>query len=262
MEDIFSLKNKTVVITGGSSHLGTAMSEAVCGYGADAVICSRNIKRNTELANRLSREYSVCASGMYLDFTDEDSVREFVREVLKKYKKIDVLINSAASYAAGLIEAQPYSDFMKGLQGTIGGTFNMTRHVLEPMIRQHSGNIINISSMFGVVSPDPGMYSETSYAPNPSNYGAGKAAVIHFTKYIACNYAEHNIRANCIVPGAFPAASAQADVPFMEKIKQRIPLDRTGVPDDLKGVTVFLASDASSYMTGQSIHVDGGWTIW
>jgi gluconate 5-dehydrogenase len=260
--NMFSLEGKTVVVTGGSSHLGAAISEAVCRFGANAVICSRNVERNRELAERLSRENGVRAKGMHLDFTVDDSVAELVKAIIRDYKRIDVLFNNAAFSKAGLVEEQPYEDFMLGLHGTIGGAFNVTRHVLGPMIEQRSGNIINISSMFGAVSPNPEMYSGSDYKPGPSSYGAGKAAVIQFTRYIACNYAKYNIRANCIVPGAFPKQAIRFDTAFMEKIKQEIPLGRAGDPDDLKGIAVFLASGASSYVTGQSIHVDGGWTAW
>jgi len=129
------------------------------------------------------------------------------------------------------------------------------------MQKQMHGNIINISSMYGVVSPNPDLYYGKK-ASNPANYGAGKAAIIQLTKYIACNYAQYNIRCNCIVPGAFPSPTVQQDNVFIDNLCKKNPLNRIGVPEDLKGISVFLSSNASSYITGQSIHVDGGWTIW
>ena len=259
---MFSLKSKTIIITGGSTHLGKAMSESVCRFGGNAVICSRNTERNKELAARLNQQYSAECIGTYLDFCDDSSIKTLMSSVIEKYKTIDVLINNAAFSFPDYIEDQTYESFMKGLEGTIGGTFNVTSNVLKTMINQNYGNIISVASMYGVVSPNPNLYEDTQIPPNPSNYGSGKAAVIQFTKYIACNYAKYNIRANCIVPGAFPNIDTQNNVQFIENLKRKTPLNRIGKPDDLAGITVFLASEASSYITGQSIHVDGGWTAW
>jgi len=259
---MFCLKGKTVIITGGSTHLGKAMTESLCEYGADVVICSRNTERNQTLAKQLNSKYSVNCSGEYLDFSSEESINKLIESTTGKYNKIDILINNAVYYSPGSIEDQTYTDFMAGLDGTIGGTFSVTSKVLETMIKQQYGNIINIASMYGVVSPDPDIYEGTSISPNPANYGCGKAAVIQFTKYIACNYAKFNIRANCIVPGAFPNPEVQKDKAFINNLNKKIPMKRIGAPDDLKGVAVFLASDSSSYITGQNIHVDGGWTTW
>ena len=259
---MFSLKGKTIIITGGSTHLGKAMSESVCKFGGNVVICSRNAERCNEFAAQLNRQYSVECIGTYLDFCDESSIMALVSMVIDKYNSIDVLINNASFSVPDYVENQSYEDFMKGLEGTIGGTFNVTSRVIKTMINQNHGNIISVSSMYGVVSPKPSLYEDTCEFPNPSNYGSGKAAIIQFTKYLACNYAKYNIRANCIVPGAFPNIETQNNTRFIEKLKSEIPMSRIGKPEDLDGITVFLASEASSYITGQSIHVDGGWTIW
>ena len=116
--------------------------------------------------------------------------------------------------------------------------------------------------MYGIVSPNPDVYENTQVDPNPSNYGCGKAAIIQFTKYIACNYAKYNIRANCIAPGPFPNLETQENKSFIGNLKNKTPMNRIGTPDDIKGITVFLSSEASSYITGQCISVDGGWTAW
>jgi len=262
MNDIFSLKDKTIIVTGGSTHLGRTISESVAQYGASVIIGSRDVARNTEWASHLSKKYGIDAIGTGLDFTDEESVLGLLALVLGKFNSIDVLINNAAFSMPGKIEEQTYDEFMEGLHGTIGGTYNISKFILQQMQKQKHGNIINISSMYGVVSPNPDLYYGTKNAPNPANYGAGKAAIIQLTKYIACNYAKYNIRCNCIVPGAFPSPAVQQDNKFIDNIRKKNPLNRIGVPEDLKGISVFLSSDASSYITGQSVHVDGGWTIW
>jgi len=262
MNDIFNLNDKTIIVTGGSTHLGRAISESVAQYGASVIIGSRDVTRNSEWAHHLSVQYGVYAVGVELDFTNEESIMRVLAQGIEKFSGIDVLINNAAFSVPGRIEEQAYEDFMEGLNGTIGGTYNMSKCVLRQMKKQKYGNIINISSMYGAVSPNPDLYEGTKNTPNPANYGAGKAAIIQFTKYIACNYAKYNIRCNCVVPGAFPSPVVQQDSRFMENICKKNPLNRIGVPEDLKGISVFLSSDASSYITGQSIHVDGGWTAW
>ena len=262
MSKLFDLENKIVLITGGGTHLGKAMSEAVAEFGGTLILASRDENRTTEHANKLKSLYNIEAIGMKLDFTDDTSIKHLLSAIIEKYGKIDVLINNSFFAKAGKIEEQSYEDFMEGIHGTIGGTFNMTKHTLGIMLKQKHGNIINISSMYGVVSPNPNLYEGTNNMPNPANYGAGKAAVIQFTKYIACNYAKHNIRCNCIVPGTFPNPGVQEDTDFIKNLCDKNPMGRIGVPNDLKGITVLLSSDASSYMTGQAIHVDGGWTAW
>jgi len=259
---MFSLEGKTIIITGGATHLGKAMSESICQFGGNVIICSRNVKRNIEYAEMLNKQYLVKCVGAYLNICDEVSVNELFLYAIKEYKTVDVLINNATFSKPDYIESQQYNDFMQGLEGTIGGAFNTTKKALKIMMKQNHGNIINISSMYGLVSPNPDMYRKTQIPPNPSNYGCGKAAVIQFTKYLACNYATYGIRANCIAPGAFPSPDVQENVQFIENIKEKNPMKRIGVPDDLKGITVFLASEASSYITGQCINVDGGWTAW
>jgi gluconate 5-dehydrogenase len=129
------------------------------------------------------------------------------------------------------------------------------------MRKNHYGVIINISSMYGIVSPDSRIYGDSGYN-NPPDYGAGKAAIIQFTRYSACHLACDGIRVNTISPGPFPGAEVQQNKTFMSNLENRVPLGRIGRPDDLKGAVVFLASNASSYVTGQNIVVDGGWTVW
>lgn len=262
MADLFSLKGKTVLITGGATHLGKALSEGVCQYGGQVIIGSRDLKRNKEAAYELSQRYAVSCTGVYLDFTNAESIQTALCELPANMRAIDVLINNAVYYAPGAIHQQSQEEFMEGLMGTIGGTFQVTRAVLPKMMEQRHGNIINIASMYGMVSPNPDVYQASNAEPTPGNYGCGKAAVIQFTKYLSCSYAYYGIRANAIVPGPFPNPKVQKNSEFIHQLANKAPLRRIGVPDDLKGIAVLLASDASSYITGQAIAVDGGWTAW
>ena len=136
-----------------------------------------------------------------------------------------------------------------------------TQEIIPHMEKRKSGSIINIASMYGVVSPDPRIYKNTKFNSSPQ-YGAGKAAIIQFTKYSACHLGNKNIRVNSVSPGPFPNSKIKKNLSFIKRLNQKTPLGRVGNPEELKGVILFLASNASSYVTGANIPVDGGWTAW
>lgn len=129
------------------------------------------------------------------------------------------------------------------------------------MLEKRKGTILNIASMYGVVSPNPEIYG-TSGQNNPANYGAGKAAIIQFTRYLACHYGRKGIRANSISPGPFPNDQTQLNKEFIAQLSNKTALGRIGLPDELKGAVLLLVSSAGSYITGQNLAVDGGWTAW
>jgi len=131
-----------------------------------------------------------------------------------------------------------------------------------PYLKKTEGSIVNISSMYGMVAPDPVMYEGTPFPPNPPNYGAGKAALIQLTRYAAVQLAEDNVRVNSISPGSFPDESVQEEDNFVERLEKRVPLGRIGQPKEVGNAVAFLVSPASSYITGHNLVVDGGWTVW
>ena len=259
--DIFSLKGKTAIVTGGAGHLGTAFSEAFAEAGANVIIASRNEKKCLELAERLRNEYGIASVGMELDVSSLDSITKCWEDVYSKTGSIDILVNNAIYGTSGSIETLSEDDWAKGIDGTINNVFRCTKAVIPYMKRQKAGAIINISSMYGCVSPDPRIYGDSGF-DSPPNYGAGKSAIVQFTKYCACHLADSGIRVNCISPGPFPTPEVQKEEWFIDSLNNKNPLGRIGQPADLKGVIILLASDASNYMTGQNIFVDGGWTIW
>lgn len=261
MQGLFCLSGKTIVLTAGTSYLGRAVACGLAEFGASLIITSRDKKRSEALALSLSQEYSVSAEGKYMDINDEKGIEELFCEVNEKYGGIDVVINNASFSKPGKVETMSSDDFRAGIDGTVNSVFKVTHHALKHMLTQRHGNFINISSMYGVVSPNPSNYGETGF-DNPPNYGAGKAAIIQFTKYIACNYGAKGIRANCISPGPFPHPKVQENKWFTDRLAESTALKRIGQPPDLKGLAVLLASDASAYITGQNILVDGGWTAW
>lgn len=259
--ELFSLKGKVAIITGGAGHLGSAISEGLAEAGANVVITSRNEDRCKELAERLSKKHKIHVIGTVLDIRSMNIVRDCMKEVNREMGAIDILINNAAFSRQGNIETMTEQDWLEGVDGTINSVFRCTQAVVPYMEAQKYGVIINIASMYGIVSPDPRIYGDSGY-DNPPNYGAGKAAILQFTRYTACHLATKGIRVNAISPGPFPDPEIQKNPRFISNLNKKVPLGRIGQPNELKGAVIFLASEASSYITGQNIIVDGGWTAW
>jgi len=258
---LFDLKGKVAIVTGGTGHLGSAMCESLAEAGARVVVAGRDIEKCRKKADELSGKYSVSCMGINMDISSKKEIEKSLEKIYKDTERIDVLVNNAFYGISGDIRDISEEAWQKSIDGSINGVFRCTQAVLPYMEKDGAGSIINISSMYGVVSPDPGIYGDSGFN-NPPNYGAGKAAIIQFTKYAACHLADKNIRVNSITPGAFPKEKVQKDKKFISNLKKKIPLGRIGKPEELKGVVLFLASEASSYITGTNVAVDGGWTAW
>lgn len=259
--DLFSLKGKVIIISGGAGHLGSAMSEGFVQYGAKVYIASRNVEKNAKFAEYLSKKYDTDVFFEQLDTTDTNSVQVMVDRVLNRESRIDVLVNNSYSGKTGDMTTVTEEDWLESFDGSIHSSFRVTKAVLPTMVKQQSGSIINIATMYGVVSPNPEIYGDTGQN-NPPHYGAAKAGIIQFSKYLAGHYGKHGIRVNSISPGPFPNPDVQRNQAFINELSRKNPLNRIGKPEELKGVAILLASDASSYITGQNICVDGGWTAW
>lgn len=259
LENLFSLNDKIVLITGGAGHLGSAMTEAFLAYGAKVYIASRN--KDEAYLEQLQLQYPEKVIFVYLDVTNSILVQEVVETILKHEAKIDVLVNNAYSGKTGELLTGLEEDWIDSFNGSIHATYRLTKAVLPSMLERGEGSIINIASMYGIVSPNPEIYG-VSMQNNPPQYGAAKAGIIQFTKYLAGHFANQGIKANCIAPGPFPNEQTQKNEVFIEQLKSKNPAKRIGQPKDLQGIAVLLASDASKYINGQTISVDGGWTVW
>ncbi|WP_135548978.1 SDR family oxidoreductase [Paenibacillus cymbidii] len=256
MSNLFDMSNKTVVITGGSGLLGTAMTNGLASLGATVVVADIAEPKHTEAAHH----FIAC------DASSTESIRHMLKEVYERFGRIDVLINGAtygAGYGAqGTVDKMSDEDWFRGVDGALGTTFRCTREVIPYMERQGGGSIVNFASMYGIVSPDPSIYGDSG-ANNPANYGAGKAGVLQFTRYCAAHYASKGIRVNSVSPGPFPTPAGQEKNPaFVSELNRKTMLKRVGKAEEIVGAVALLASDASSYMTGANISVDGGWTAW
>jgi NAD(P)-dependent dehydrogenase (short-subunit alcohol dehydrogenase family) len=258
---LFNLKGKTAVVTGGAGHLGSAISSALSEAGANVFIASRNVEQCNNFANQLSKHNQTLCKGVALDIRDISSVQQCFQKIIDQVGSIDVLVNNAFFGTSAIFDEMTEDQWIEGIDGTINGIYRCTKTVLPYMKQQKSGSIINISSMYGVVSPNPELYGESGY-DNPAFYGTGKAGIIQFTRYIACHNGKYGIRVNSVSPGPFPSPAVQQNSEFIGRLIEKNPLGRIGHPDDLKGIMVLLASPASAYITGQNFCVDGGWTAW
>lgn len=254
--DLFRLDGKTAIVTGGGRGLGQYMAEALSDAGANVVICSRKLEPLQEVQEEI-RARGGKALAVACDVTDPEDVEKVVSEAEETFGTVDVLVNnSGATWGAPAAE-MPVEKFDQVVQVNVRGTFLMSQAVGRRMIERGSGGtIINISSVAGLVGGDPD-YMQTV------GYNTSKGAVISMTRDLATSWAPHDITVNAIAPGWFPTRMSGGLIEnFEEKMLDGIPLHRFGNPEDLKGVIVFLASSAASYMTGQTVVVDGGATVW
>ncbi len=265
VKDLFNLSRKTAIITGGLGHLGSAMTETLLELGANVIITVTEKelldRKVSSRSAQLKKDYPKQKISIEaIDFFDDKSLKIFFEEVGKKFKTIDILVNNAFYGVQKTIEEISFDDFDKSVQGTFSSVFRCSSLAL-PLLKQKGGTIINIGSMYGIVSPDCNIYEGTKSNSTPS-YGPSKAAVISLSKYLASYWAQYGIRVNSISPGPFPRDEVQKDEVFYKRLKAKTMLNRIGTPEDLKGIIAFLASDASSYATGQNFIIDGGWTAW
>jgi NAD(P)-dependent dehydrogenase (short-subunit alcohol dehydrogenase family) len=258
---LFNLSGKVAIVTGGTGYLGTAISEGLAEAGSSVVIASKDKDKCSKLAIELSKKHGVQALGMFVDVRSSDAVRNCMSEVKRALGSIDILVNNASFGKQASIETATEQEWTEGIDGTLHSVFRCIQAVVPHMAAKKHGTIINIASMYGIVSPDPRIYGDSGY-DNPPSYGAGKAAILQLSRFAACNLAGKGIRVNSISPGPFPNPEVQKNRRFISNLEGKVPLGRIGQPYEIKGAAVFLASDASSYITGHNIVVDGGWTAW
>ncbi len=265
---MFSLKGKTAVITGAAGHLGLAICESLLQYNCNVEVYGRGIKMlkfAEDLQNRYGKSKVIAR---IVDLYNEKEFEEQLKESIKNNKTIDILINNAFDFSkdtgfndeSGRLENMSKEMFMKGMESGIYWAFLATQIIAEKMKKQKSGSIINISSVYGHISPSPSTYLNTDTF-NPITYSIGKSGILALTRYVSSFYSEFGVRCNSVSPGMFPNLGKGKNKPtniVVDRLVEKIPLKRTGHPEDLKGIIVFLSSDASSYCTGSDFVVDGG----
>ncbi|EPC04191.1 hypothetical protein L861_02440 [Litchfieldella anticariensis FP35 = DSM 16096] len=261
LHELLDLSGRVALVSGGGGYLGGSICEALAELGASVVVASRDRQRCESQAEAL---YDVGPHGHHwgieLDVTSRASVERGVEALREQYGGLDILINNAWSGRKNSWESIDEDDWYYDVDISLNSVFRMVKRCY-PLLKERSGCIVNIASMYGHVAPDYRLYVDTDHA-NPPSYGAAKAGVLQFTRYLASFLSPDAIRVNAISPGAFPHAITQDNRAFMQRLKDKVPLGRLGEPHELKGAIALLCSDAGSYMTGQNICVDGGWATW
>ena len=273
-ESLFSLNGKTILLTGASGFLGRTMGTALLANGARLIAIGRSERLKSQ-ENEWARAYGADKISCYqCDMYDIQSFETILNEIIEKEAPVEVLINNAFELnkntgfntPEGSLEKASYDQWMRNLTGGIYWSVMTTQKLGSAMKGQGKGSIINISTMYALVAPNPQLYEGTA-SLNPPGYSAAKAGLLAFTRYTASFWGQYGIRANAILPGPFsntedegPNSVKEGDF-FLERLKSRTCLRRVGKPNELIGALIYLASDASSYMTGHALVVDGGWTI-
>ena len=270
---MFRLDDKIVVLIGGGGYLGIEFTKALLDFGA--IVYSCDIREN-EYINDHKKQYGDRYHFHVVDCTNKDDIIKFKDRILEKEKKVDVLINSVT--AKGDDFYLPFEDVSLkgweiGIKGNITIPFLTVQVFIPVMAEQKYGSVINISSIYGIVGNDQRIYEGSNlhecYLEKQPDlkqvyahpvYPAAKGGLIVFTKYLAAYYGKDNVRANCISPGG--VYHEQENDIFIKKYSDKTPLGRKAKPDEINGALIYLASDASSYVTGHNLVVDGGWTAW
>lgn len=254
VKQLFDLTGRVAVVTGGSIGLGRQMAEALAEMGANVILCARKEERCREAALEL-QQLGVKAAALACDVKSPASVQKLVDDTVSQFGRIDVLINNAGISWGAPAEEMRLEDWNKVIETNLTGTFLCAQAVGKVMIRQGRGKIINIASVAGLGGAPPELPA--------IGYHASKGGVISFTKDLACKWAVHNIQVNAIAPGWFPThMSGRILERYKDLFLSHIPLRRFGSDHDLKGAAVFLASDASNFVTGHVLVVDGGQSAW
>ncbi|NOX55610.1 MAG: SDR family oxidoreductase [Planctomycetes bacterium] len=259
VQQLFDLTGKRVLITGASGYLGGAMARALAEAGATVVASSRELAKAEAVAASLPAGADRVHRAVRLDHMDEASLREGFQQAVEQAGGLDVLVNNGHEPLAADWKDVTAEQFTRQLANATG-YFLLARllrdHVVE---RGTTGSVIMLGSMYGLVGSYPDAYEGVCPA-SPVAYHTLKGGILHLTRHLAVYWARDGVRVNCLSPGPFPSPKAPREM--VRRLCGHSPMGRMGLPHELKGAVVFLASDASSYMTGQNLVIDGGWTAW
>ena len=261
MSDLFRLDGRVAFVSGAAGHLGSAMSRALCEAGAHVILNGRNDTRLKDFEGELRSEGHSVERAVF-DVADIPAVRAY----FARLERLDVLVNNAISMTPRPMDALEPADFEKTYASSVTAAFEAVR-AARPALRNAAGaageaSIVNIASMYATVSPDARIYAQPGQA-SPFHYGPAKAALLQLSRHLAAEVGPERIRVNALVPGPFPRDDvSRGDPDFAARLSAKTMLGRTGRADEIRGPLLFLASRASSFVTGAAIAVDGGWTAW
>ena len=259
--DLFDLAGKVAVVAGGAGYLGRAVCHGLVARGACVVIADFDVPAAEQVARKLNgvtgEEKSIA---LPFDIRKENDGERLFAQVIAKYSRLDILVNATYAPQVNTFSDMTADAFATSLRGNVACNFVLARQAKACM--QNGGSMILFSSMYGRVSPDPRVY-QTPMAANPVEYGVAKAGIEQMVRYLAVTWAREGIRVNGVAPGPFPNPKVQAEHPdFIARLADKVPLGRIGRAEEIAGAVVFLAANASSFVTGQVLAVDGGWTAW
>ena len=263
IKKLFDLSGRIVIITGAAGNLGSKYAEGLTQAGANVVLADIDYATCKQLGKQLENKYSIKNLAIKLDLNDKSSIENMVSKTMKQFSKIDILINNAAYQGNSKsrkikFENFPLNEWNKAISVNLTGVFLTCQEVGKIMVKQKYGNIINISSTYGLVAPDQRIYG-TSGQNAAAFYSATKAALVNLTRYLASYWNRSGIRVNSLSPGGVENSQESN---FIKKYSEKTMLGRMANKNEYVGAIIFLSSDASSYMTGSNLIVDGGWTAW
>ena len=257
--ELFDLTGRVALVTGGTGHLGSAMCRGLAEAGASIVVTSRDAGRAKAAADALPRPPGAAHHGVALDHMDPASAEAGFAAAVAAADRVDVLVNNGHEAQAADWTVVTAEQFTRQLANATG-YFLLARLVRDHAVaRRAPASVILLGSMYGQVASYPDAYAGVCPA-SPAAYHALKGGVIHMARHLAAYWAADGVRVNCLSPGPFPGETAPPAL--VERLCTKLPMRRMGRPHELKGAVVFLASDASSFVTGQNLTVDGGWTAW
>ena len=259
IQELFDLTGRVALITGASGWLGSAMAAALAEAGANVVVASRNAATGEKAASKLLTDKGNRHHFTVLDQLDDATIQGGFEAAVRKAGKVDILINNGHA-ADGHDLTEVTADQFNRVLANATGWFLLARQFRDHVVQRNaSGSVVNIGSMYGQVGSYPDAYDDICQA-SPVSYHALKGGIIHMTRHLAVYWARDHVRVNCLSPGPFPGPNAPAGL--AERLQAKSPMGRMGSPYELKGALLLLASDAGSYITGQNLTVDGGWTAW
>ena len=263
VKNIFDLTDKTVILTGAAGYLGGNYADGLSQSGANVVLADINYQGCKKLEHKIREKYDVDPLSVKLDLTQSKSINNLVSKITKKYSSIDVLINNAAYQGTPKIRTAGFENLTletwnQAISVNLTGIFLLSQQIGKIMKNQKFGNIINISSIYGIVGADQRIYGKSGLN-SAVFYAATKGAVLNLTRYLASFWNRTGIRVNTFSPGG---VENKQDKNFVKNYSKKTMIGRMARNDEYVGALIFLASDASSYMTGSNLIIDGGWTAW
>tara|TARA_B100000780_G_scaffold279036_2_gene255122 strand:+ start:4655 stop:5500 length:846 start_codon:yes stop_codon:yes gene_type:complete len=274
LDNLFRLDNKIIVVTGASGLLGQKHAEAIAAYGGTPILLDLETNTVDELAKKINKKYDVGAVGFAVDITNEEKVKQSSFQIVEKFKKIDGLVNNAANNPKvedtndnnfSRLENFPLETWNQDISVGLTGAFLCAKY-FGSIISQNpnGGSIVNISSDLGLIAPDQRLYSQPGELDHhqpvkPITYSVIKTGIIGLTRYLATYWTSQNVRCNALCPGGVESSQPED---FLQKVSIRIPMGRLASKDEYQGTLLWMLSDASSYLNGAIIPVDGGRTAW